>query len=73
MLISETNFLVLICAMIQYFEKLVIWWTFLDFSKSNGDLINLEIRPQQQNLELKQALENNLKENKKNKTRMTRS
>jgi len=64
MLISKINVSMLICVMIQYFKRLVTWQTFLDFSKSNGDLINLEIRPQQQNLELKQALEGNLKENK---------
>jgi len=36
----------------------------LDFFKSNGDLVNLDIGPQQQNLELKQALEHSLEENK---------
>jgi hypothetical protein len=45
MSIGETHFSMLVCVAIQYFERLVIWQTFLDFSKSNGDLVNLEIRP----------------------------
>ncbi len=36
----------------------------LDFFKSNGDLVNFKIGPQQLNSELKQALEHSLGENK---------
>jgi hypothetical protein len=49
MSIGETKFSLLVYAVIQYFETLIIWRTFLDFLKSNGDLVNLEIRLQQHN------------------------
>jgi len=41
----------------------------LDFSKSNADLVNLEIGPPQQNLELKQELECSHEKNKSTKPR----
>jgi hypothetical protein len=47
MSISKTNFSLLIYAAIQYFEMLIIWQIFLDFVKSNGDPVNLEIKLQQ--------------------------